>query len=360
MSDIEQADAPLEDNLQFSNGTLDGAALDIANIDLDTGETKPPRDDKGRFTARNAANDDVADDDAREPLANGHDPAPDDDEDDEPIAAQDDDAEPAEGDDDQDWIELPGENEGDEPTRLALQDVVDGYNRSKELQTELENVKTAAPPPVDYEQQVDRMLGQYRELGKHIQDWQMANPVRPPAESMINPASPDYNPELYYAQLEHARSLHQQHQHAKQALEAAQAEEQQHMAELERTRWAREEAKIFEAHPHLKAESERLKLAADLEAEYGIDVETLQSIRDSRAFNLMIDALAHRKSQKATDADKAKVAKAVRAKPKLVRQTKGRDSAKPQQRRAANAMKNLQRSGSLDDAADVIANLDIL
>jgi hypothetical protein len=96
-------------------------------------------------------------------------------------------------------------------------------------------------------------------------------------------------------------------------------------------------------------------LAADLEANYGIDVETLQGIRDHRAFNIMMDALAFRKTQKAAK----KVAKAVKAKPKLVRQ-KGRDGQNPQQRRAAKAIQRLGQTHDIDDAAAAIGNLGIL
>ena len=49
--------------------------------------------------------------------------------------------------DDEDYIELPADEEGKEPSKLKLTEVLDGYKRSQTMAQELEQARKAMPMP---------------------------------------------------------------------------------------------------------------------------------------------------------------------------------------------------------------------
>jgi hypothetical protein len=317
----------------LGDGSIASAVASMPDIEsLEQG--LPDRGDNGQFKAR-------------PPLQEEPSHEPEETEAPEPEADQEVDAaaKPAEGDAEEiDYVELPGD-EGEEPTRIKLEELVERYNGYEQLQEEIENVRQASVPPEDYDQYIDQSVQMYGQLENAIGQWLHLNQVQAPDESLLQS-----DPDLYAAQLQHARALNGQRQDALAKLEQVKNLQAQEQERLESARWAREQRKIVQDWPELRTEAVMRSVMEDLESNYGVDAQTLAGIRDARAWRLIKDAIAYRKSQ----ATAKKVAKAVTAKPKLVR---SRGSAPPQQRARSDAMSRLSRTGSIDDAADAIGHL---
>lgn len=249
-----------------------------------------------------------------------------------------------------DYIEIPAAQDGEEPQRIELEEALKRYEQFDDLQTELENARAVQLPPVDWDQQAYQHVQTMQQYQDAIAQWQAANPIQAPSEELLNPNSENYDPELYAAQLQNARSLQQQHQQAAYQRQAALQQQQQRQAELDNVLWQRERAKILDFWPELEDQAAAIKAASDLEAAFGISPAVFDSLRNASAFKVIKAALAHHKSQKQS----AGVAKEVKAKPRLVR-SKGTDGRSSQQRAQQSAIKRHVQERSLDSAADAMA-----
>ena len=121
-----------------NDGTLASAAslmpdidqLEITNGDRDAARDDG-RDDQGRFAkAQEEAGQDAEEVEAKDDA--------------EPEAKADD---AGAEEDDEAFIEITPEEEGAEPVRLKVDEVYEGYQRAKQLEAELENVKTTLAAP---------------------------------------------------------------------------------------------------------------------------------------------------------------------------------------------------------------------
>lgn len=249
-----------------------------------------------------------------------------------------------------DYIEIPASQEGEEPRRIKLEEALERYEQFDELQAELENVKSFQPPPVDWDQQAIQHVQTMQQYQDAIAQWQAANPVQAPSEELLNPNSEYYDPELYYAQMQNARVLQQQHEQANQQRHAALQEQQQRQAELENVQWQRERAKILDFWPELGDQAVAIQAASDLEAGFGISPAVFDGLRNANAFKVIKAALAFYNLERQSKG----VAKEVKAKPKLVR-SKGTDGRSSQQRAQQSAIKRHMQERSLDSAADALA-----
>lgn len=249
-----------------------------------------------------------------------------------------------------DYIEIPASQEGKEPRRIKLEEALERYEQFDELQAELENIKSVKPPPVDWDQQAIQHVQTMQQYQDAIAQWQAANPVQAPSEELLNPNSEYYDPELYYAQMQNARVLQQQHEQANQQRHAALQQQQQRQAELENVQWQRERAKILDFWPELGDQAVAIQAASDLEAGFGISPAVFDSLRNADAFKVIKAALAFYNLERQSKG----VAKEVKAKPKLVR-SKGTDGRSSQQRAQQSAIKRHIQERSLDSAADALA-----
>jgi len=340
MSDIQ----PIEQGPSLQDAVL---AMPDSAIDLGS-----PRDDLGRFTkaeVQEAEAVEVKPDGKPEPELTA----------DEPVEAVEAEAanEPAEtvNKDSEDvdlgdYIEIPASQEGEEPRRIKLEEALERYQQFDELQAELENVKSVKLPPVDWDQQAIQHVQTMQQYQDAIAQWQAANPVQAPSEELLNPNSEYYDPELYYAQMQNARVLQQQHEQANQQRHAALQQQQQRQAELENVQWQRERAKILDFWPELGDQAVAIQAASDLEAGFGISPAVFDSLRNANAFKVIKAALAFYNLERQSKG----VAKEVKAKPKLVR-SKGTDGRSSQQRAQQSAIKRHFQERSLDSAADALA-----
>lgn len=258
--------------------------------------------------------------------------------------------------DDEDYLELeiPGED-GKEPTRERhkVSDVFAGFQRAKELEAELEQAKTRAPLSADVEVEIEGLISERSRYVEALQAWSHLNQPRAPSRDLINPQSNNYNPELYYQQMQAFDEIQANHAKVREEIERVQKQNEEKQNALLGSRMKREQAKLAEIWPELvKDKAVAQKFVADLEKLYGVDGETIKSVSDHRFYALAKDALAFRAAQAA----KKEAARVVLAKPKLVR-ANARSSNNSKATAFQGAMGKLSHSHSLDDAAAAIAAL---
>ena len=249
----------------------------------------------------------------------------------------------------EDWIEVNVDGQ-EEPLKLSVNDVYQGYERAKELEAEVENLKQSTPPPPDYDSAIMAAIEKGQEYLTGLkQVEQMLQPIEPD-QNLINPGSPHYDPETYFQQQQYA-TQQREHLKAVQAQrEAAEQEVNQRESAVAQARFQREQQKLMEMWPEIKEEAAANAVRDDASRYYGLDNQTLDSVHDSRFYAVLKDALAYRKQQ----STEKKAVRKVKAKPKLVKGA-ARNTESPQRRSNREAMERLSQSGSRDDA---IAALD--
>ncbi len=324
------------------DGSISSAANALAgmvndDLTIDDGDTSEARerDDAGRFKAKpdGAADGDKDADDVPE-----------------------DGGEPDKGgepqDDDDDWVEIASEIEGEEPERIKLSDLYDGYRQSNDLSEQLENVKATQPPPPEYEKALQETLGLQTQYMGVLEQYKAYNPIQEPSLDLLNQDSPNYNPDLYAQQrqaMEQTKAAHARIDAELNELKNRQAREAQVLHEATRTR---ELAKLHEFWPEMKTSEAQRQFVDDIQRHYGVDKGLLDTIVDARFFKVAKDALAYQRQQAATE----KAVKKVRAKPKLI-PAKARSTTNSKHQKVQSSMNRLQKSGSLDDAASAISGL---
>lgn len=258
---------------------------------------------------------------------------------------------------DDDYIELPPEKEGEQPVRHKLDDVVEGWQRAKALETELAETKarvnSSTPLPNEIEEHLTELAKARTAVVNEAKAWARVNQPVAPNQELVNPASPNYNPELFHGQLqEYQRQLAQHRQVAARVKEY----EDQNKAEQEALRaskLSREVAKVKEFWPEvLTDEKTRIEAKKSLLEFYGIDDALLDSevTADNRFYKLAKDALAFRAMQ----GKQAEAVKAVKAKPKLIQAQARSQPTNSKTAKFNESYKALAESGSLEDAANAL------
>lgn len=250
-----------------------------------------------------------------------------------PSEADLDDAETAEADadaeakddgesDGEDFVEIPPEEEGGEPTRVALKDVLEGYRQFQALGAERTRAVETAQAEV-YEQARSMLTAQKQgmeHVGRHLQAvLQLIKPPPPPDPNELrNPNSPLYGntEEFLFRQAQHGQVMRQFEQIKEQAralMEGAEAADTQ-MREMTEER----ELRRLEPHwPQFKDDGVRKQFVSDMAKHYGYsEAELDASLNDYRNALVARDALAYRAMKAQSKDVKAKVEKAA---PKIVR-----------------------------------------
>lgn len=264
----------------------------------------------------------------------------------------------AKDDDDaaEDFIELPPEEDGKEPTKVKLADVVGGWRKSADLEKQLDEAKRLSPQlPHQIEEHVAALQAERGKFTAALVNWAKSNMPQRPNEALINPASNDYNPEEYYAQTQRFNALVAEHTRARVEFDRLNDETAKEKDALRASRISREQAEIQKFWPEvLTDEKTRVTAKAELAKHYGIDDKFLDSdiTLDHRIYALAKDALAYRAGQ----AKQAEAVKTVKAKPKLI-PGQARVATDTNKARRTDGYRALQKSGSLDDAADALEGL---
>ena len=250
------------------------------------------------------------------------------------------------------WIEIPPEKEGGEPRRLKVDDVWQGYQEREALKEEIEKVRRGSPPPIEYDREIYQTVQARGNLVRMAQQYEaMLQPPQPNMD-LINPGSPNYNPEAYHRQMQLAQEMGSQLHAIRQNRAALEAEQARDQEALHRAKHTRERGKVMEIWPELSKEATARDVRNDLHRFYGVDDETLNSIVDARFYALAKDALAYRQGLKAQSA----AIRVVKSKPKLIKGS-ARDTGNQKQNGFDGSMRRLQESNSIDDAADAIGRL---
>lgn len=258
-------------------------------------------------------------------------------------------------DDDEDYLELETEDpetKEKKAERYKVSEVFQGFKRAKDLETELANAKKAAPMPAEMETAIEETITERTKYVEALQSWAVYNQPQMPSRELVNPASPNYNPELYYQQMQAFDETRSNQEKVKQEIDRVQALQNEQATKLHNSRLMREQSKLMEVWPELKDKAVAQKVATDLEKMYGVDGETLKSVSDHRFYALAKDALAYRAAQTA----KKEAVKVVMGKPKLVR-ANARSGTNGKAAQFQSAFGRLAQSGSLEDAAAAISAL---
>jgi hypothetical protein len=260
----------------------------------------------------------------------------------------------AETEDDEDYLELPPETEGAEPVRHKVSDVFAGYQRAQTLEAELTELKgKAATMAPEAEKAVEQLIEQMGYYQQAVQQFGAMQQGREPDLALLDDQSENYNPALYAQQKQMAERAKQASAAAKSELERVNREMTAHQEKLQKARFEREQNKLKEFWPELIGdETVQQKVQAAALKHFGITREDFSSIVDHRHYKVLKAALAHLEAEEKT----AAAVKIVRAKPKLVKGS-ARSSTNAKDAQRAAAVGRLEKSGSLDDAADAIGGL---
>lgn len=337
--------------LPAPDGTVETAAMRLANLSGDVlGENvdpeygtphqqERPRDDQGRFKQR--------DGDGVEPQSDAEAAPSDDDTQDEAQEAQ-------PGDDEEQYVEIPGE-EGQEPTKLALSELVKAHQELASLNAgKAEILQRVEQEAVKAQSERIGALDNYlRQTAQQMQTFlQLAAIDFAPDVELLNPNNPNYNPDEYHRQVYEAQGLQRRINEVRQGLEKAEGQrkalEEHQKAERINAEWAKLEAARPELRDPAKADAWVTGLRGDLAKYYGMDAEALKElVVDHKFFLAAEDAVKFRKAQEKAP----EVKKAIEAKPKLVN---GRPPVPAKQREAKagnDAREALKKTGKVEAAA---------
>lgn len=255
-------------------------------------------------------------------------------------------------DEDESYIELPAEEEGKEATRVKLNEAVEAWRKVPALEADLAKARSTVPTlPAEIEQAIQDLGSERAKHIRAIEAFASHNqPVVPDLE-MTNPASPKYDPERFHSNLQNYQRQMAIQNEAAAAVERLQDQQSQEEQALLNSRKAREVARLKTIWPEVFEKETGRQVRADLKTHYGLDDDTIDTVIDSRFFAMAKDAL----SARAALAKKAEVIKVVSSKPRLVvSTTRSKPSADSKR---SEAMANLQKTGSLEDAVAALDGL---
>lgn len=258
----------------------------------------------------------------------------------------------AAAEDEEDYVELPPEQEGAEPTRLKVSDLIAAHKAKPTLEQELAKYKSAPALPAELETELTRTV---QERAKVIETYKQLEAFMQPAvpdETLLNRNSPNYDPDLYAQQLGQYRAATNALQYAKSEQARLQKEQSQEADTLNRARINRELQVAVEEWPDLKDNDKYAKIVADTSKIFGIPENEVKQVYDHRHLRLIKYALDGYAAKQAKEA----AVKVVTAKPKLVRgQARSTQSGKTAAFSAS--YEKVAQSHSLDDAVGAIAAL---
>jgi hypothetical protein len=252
---------------------------------------------------------------------------------------------------DEEWFELPPEKEGDKPRRIKADEVWQGYQERETYREQLEQVSRIVPPPPQYDEEIYRTVQVRNRMVQELDQIIAANQPIDPDMRLIDENSPHYNPGEFHRQVafqrEQAGRINQLQQ--RRAHEATQL--QQEAEALTAARKAREQSKLVQFWPELRDPTVQRQVRDDAARYFGITDDDFKNVLDARFYAMLKVALDNINGQK----QRQQTVKVVRAKPKMVRGS-ARDS-NPKTAQYQTGMRAVQRSGSIEDAADAIGAL---
>lgn len=265
-------------------------------------------------------------------------------------------AEP-EGDDG--YIELPGD-EGQEPERIPLSEVTEGYKQYRQMQGDIASAVIKAETEAEARQAkiLEGSLQKFQQTeALATTALKMLEAIMPalPSEELLNVNSEFYDPQGYYAAkarydkaVEYGQSIYGQ-------LAAAGQGRQQTLTEADKANIDRENARLARYIPDWgkddTREAKRSEIITALGAKYGVTAADMDGVVNHKAWRMMADLAATLKTERAAP----EVRKAVQE--KAVKLVKGKMPARDPSgtgRFISEDRKALKESGSEDAFARML------
>lgn len=273
-----------------------------------------------------------------------------------PEAAQQDDAADPEAIEassaDDEWFELPPEKEGEAPKRIKAEEVWKGYQEREQLAQHIERLQQIVPPPPQYDEEIFKTVQVRGRMLQELDTLIRANQPLEPDLSLIDDQSPRYNPGEYQRQVALQREMINRHHQLRARQQQEQQQLEQEQEALTAARKAREQSKLVQFWPELRDPVVQRQVRDDAARYFGIDDSIFSSVMDARFYAVLKTALHYVNGQK----QRQQTIKVVRAKPKLVKGS-ARDTTSPRNAQYQTGMRSLQKSGSIEDAADALGGL---
>ena len=247
---------------------------------------------------------------------------------------------------------------GGETAEVPLSELAAGYSRLQDYKAKTAEVANEKREFEQVRQQelakVQETQGQLRQV---LEFYQSMNPVgQPPAITMLDPNSADYNPERYLLEKANYDKKLGEYYQASQQLQQVREQEHRLTQEQQQAVIKAEMDKLKEVWPDFydqsRASEVRGTFLNGLQQHYGIDPQTVSTVLDHRFYLLAKDALAFKGVKK----DAPAVSARLKTKPKVVKPGT-RTQSKPQAKQLAEAKARLKRSGREADAAEAFGQL---
>lgn len=329
-----------------TDGTLAGALESLSGsiLDLDQGAEPPSSDggnvvplrgEDGRFQPKPAERD------VLEPVVDGLE----DDAGDDAFAGDDDSVE--------DYVELPPAEDGGDPVRVPLSELLAARDRIAGIEAEFEQVRAETLPPDDVVRatmEAHDARQQYLELAQQLERHLMP---RQPSLSMLDDTSPYYDPSAYYHAVQDYNSRLQEFHQWRQRTAA----ERERHAHADRTARDLRLRQVRAQVPEIRTDAGYMETVKAVSDAFGLSPEELSSVTDPRAWKIITYALKGQAAEKAA----GEARRVADAKPRLVR-PKGRSAGQPGRQSVAAAIRQAgNQPGGLtfDEAAAAIGGLTL-
>lgn len=259
-------------------------------------------------------------------------------------------------DGDEQFLEIPGENDGDDPIRVSTTEAAEAVKQIRQMHGDIATAVTKAE--TEAQEKADVLV---RAQAERYQQLEVSAKAalhlmqqflpQPPDRQLLDQASQYYNPVAYYEQkayydeyVEHANKVRATIAQAQQGQTNVLSEADKLEAERENARLARY---IPEWGKPETREAKRAEILTSLQAKYGITKEEFEGVTSHKAWRMMNDLAKLSSVQtKAPEIKKAVQEKAAKI-------TNGKMPARDQGsgRFVSEARESLRKTGSVDDAA---------
>ena len=184
--------------------------------------------------------------------------------------------------------------------------------------------------------------------------WLMANPVgEEPSRDMLDPNSDQYNPDKFHLMNADRNRAANQRQAAVGEVEKLRARQTQEASREEAAYAQAQLVELVKAVPEWSKPEYQKQFMDDvvsLYGEAGVTPELLNGITNKAFYIMAKDAISYKKMQKGTPKAKAK----LKAKPKPIRAAAKASKSASAKRKSTQGMSQLRKTGSIEDAVNML------
>lgn len=250
-------------------------------------------------------------------------------------------------------FEFPPEEEGKEPTRRKLSELVAGFDKATALEKENEELRTKATEvPAEYATGLEEVVKARAQYMRGLEYVSKLFQPQAPNVAMLDPNNPSYDPDAYRAAYQAFEQSKKAVEQIRTEYETASKEQKEQQAVLLKAHLAKEAAALYKAWPEAKNPELAKKVREDVKRHYGFSEQEIEATTDHRMFLVLRDALELRASK----AKQAEAVKVVRQKPKLVKGA-ARTTTDTKAAGRSQAMAKLAQTGSIHDAVKAVKGL---